>query len=219
MSTATPFCAALRLRTEASRAAAGGADFMDQLMSGDGTRSDYIAMLAQHFFIYEALESSAERMRRDPVAALFISDALTRLPAIEADLAFLLGEDWREQISPLPTTRAYVARIREVGAVWAGGFVAHHYIRYLGDLSGSQIIRGLMQRRFGFDTNGVGFYLFAQIAQPKQFKDTYRAQLDQAPWDEAEKSRVIDEVIRAYAYNTALFEDLANASAAAGRVA
>ena len=70
-----------------------------------------------------------------------------------------------------------------------------------------------MQRRFGFDTNGIGFYLFAEIADPKAFKDVYREQLDAAPWDAAEQERVIDEVLLAYRFNTDLFEDLAAAKA------
>ncbi|MBG9885183.1 heme oxygenase, partial [Bacillus toyonensis] len=129
-------------------------------------------------------------------------------PALEADLEFLVGEDWRERIAPLTTTRRYVDRIRQVGATWAGGFVAHHYTRYLGDLSGGLFIGRVMQRRFGFETNGVGFYLFDDIADPKAFKDVYREQLDAAPWDEAERERVIDEVLLAYRFNTELFEEL-----------
>jgi heme oxygenase (biliverdin-producing, ferredoxin) len=109
-----------------------------------------------------------------------------------------------------------VDRIYEfVAQLWAGGFVAHHYTRYLGDLSGGQAIRRLMQRHFGFETNGVGFYLFEQIADPKTFKDTYREQLDTAGWDESERERVIDEVLAAYRLNTELFDDLAQAKAAA----
>jgi heme oxygenase len=152
-------------------------------------------------------------MKNDPVAAPFISSKLTRLPAIEEDLRFLIGDDWLERIEPLATTRAYVARINEVGATWAGGFVAHHYTRYLGDLSGGQIIRTLMQRQFGFDTNGVGFYLFGDIAKPREFKDVYRAQLDAVPWDDVERDRVIDEVMLAYRFNTELFVDLADQKA------
>jgi heme oxygenase (biliverdin-producing, ferredoxin) len=158
-------------------------------------------------------------MRLDPVASRFISDKLTRLPALEADLEFLIGPDWRASIAPLPTTQAYVSRIRRVAATWPGGFVAHHYTRYLGDLSGGQFIGRLMQRRFGFDTNGIGFYLFGDIADPKAFKDVYREQLDAAPWDDEEKERVIDEVLVAYRFNTELFEDLARAKAAAASVA
>jgi heme oxygenase len=72
-----------------------------------------------------------------------------------------------------------------------------------------------MQRQFGFETNGVGFYLFDQIASPKEFKETYRDQLDAVDWDAVERERVIDEVLAAYRFNTELFLDLSAAKAAA----
>ena len=218
MSDLVPFSTALRERSSAAHAHSESAGFMDDLMRGEGTRDDYIALVVQHWFIYAALEGAAARMRRDPVASAFISEKLTRLPALEADLEFLVGADWRERVAPLPTTRRYVERIERIGATWAGGFVAHHYTRYLGDLSGGQYIGRLMSRRFGFDTNGIGFYLFADIADPKAFKDVYREQLDAAPWDAAERERLIEEVLVAYQLNTDVFRDLA-AAKAASRVA
>jgi len=187
---------------------------MSDLMSGKGTRTDYIALVAQHYFIYAAMEAAATAMKNDPVAAPFISPQLTRLPAIVADLEFLIGDNWHEVISPLPTTERYVERLSTVAAVWPGGFIAHHYTRYLGDLSGGQAIRSLMQRQFGFETNGVGFYFFNEIASPKKFKETYRGQLDAVEWDPAERERVIDEVLIAYRLNTDLFVDLARAKGA-----
>ncbi|MGP3533686.1 heme oxygenase (biliverdin-producing) [Microbacterium sp. RD1] len=209
------FSAALRERSSAAHTSSEHSGFMTDLMKGEGTRDDYVALVAQHWFIYDALEEAAERMSHDAIAAVFISDKLTRLPALEADLEFLVGPDWRERIEALPTTQRYVDRIRAVGRTWAGGFVAHHYTRYLGDLSGGQFIGRLMQRRFGFETNGVGFYLFDDIADPSSFKAVYREQLDAAPWDEAERERVIDEVLVAYRFNTELFEDLGRAKASA----
>lgn len=214
--TVIPFSQALRERTRSGHSASEGASFMDDLMTGAGSRDDYIALVAQHYFIYEALESAAAKLADNAEAAAFISPQLTRLPALEADLAFLIGDDWRSTIAPLPTTARYVARINEVAAEgWAGGFIAHHYTRYLGDLSGGQIIRTLMQRQFGFETNGVGFYLFDEIAKPKEFKETYRDQLDAVAWNDEERERVIDEVMLAYSFNTDLFSDLARAKAAA----
>jgi heme oxygenase len=215
MSEILSFSAALRERSSGSHSQSEGAGFMSDLLKGEGSRDDYISLVAQHYFIYEALESAGERMRADAVASVFLSDKLTRLPALEADLEFLLGADWREQIAPLPTTRRYVERIREVGATWAGGFIAHHYTRYLGDLSGGVFIGRVMARRFGFETNGIGFYLFDDIADPAAFKVVYREQLDAAPWDEAERERVTREVLLAYRFNTELFDDLDRARAAA----
>jgi heme oxygenase len=213
--TVLPFSQALRERTWASHGDSEGAGFMTDLMQGKGSKDDYIALVAQHYFIYEALEAAEAGFAGDPVASAFITPRLTRLPAIEADLEFLIGADWREQIVPLPTTRRYVERINTVAATWNGGFVAHHYTRYLGDLSGGQHIRRLMQRHFGFDTNGVGFYFFDEIASPKDFKDTYREQLDAVAWSAEERERVIDEVLIAYRFNTELFEDLSAAKAVA----
>ena len=211
MSEPVPFSAAVRARSVGAHSSTEGADFMSDLMRGEGSREDYVALVAQHWFIYEALETAAARMSGDPVASRFLSDKLTRLPALEADLEFLIGTDWRERIAPLPTTARYVARIAEVGATWPGGFVAHHYTRYLGDLSGGQFIARVMSRRFGFETNGIGFYVFDDIADPAAFKDVYREQLDAVPWDAAERERVIDEVLLAYRFNTELFADLAAA--------
>jgi heme oxygenase len=215
VATVIPFSQALRERTWSSHGASEGADFMSDLMSGKGTRDDYIALVAQHYFIYAAIEAAAVAMASDPVAAPFISPQLTRLPAIEADLDFLIGANWLQLIEPLPTTERYVDRITAVAADWPGGFIAHHYTRYLGDLSGGQVIRSLMQRQFGFETNGVGFYLFGEIASPKKFKETYRDQLDAVEWDSVERERVIDEVLIAYRFNTDLFLDLSRAKTAA----
>lgn len=195
--TVTPFSQALRERTWTSHGDSEGATFMSDLMQGKGTKDDYIALVAQHYFIYEALESAEQNFVTDPVTTAFITPRLTRLPAIEADLTYLLGDNWRDQINPLPTTIAYVERIRTEAAQWNGAFIAHHYTRYLGDLSGGQHIRRLMQRQFGFDTNGVGFYFFDEIASPKDFKDTYRDALDAVDWTPEERERVITEVLRA----------------------
>ena len=215
MTDITPFSTALRERSRAAHSGSEHAGFMADLMRGKGTREDYVDLVAQHWFIYETLEAAADAMRDDPIAAPFITEKLTRLPALEADLAYLIGDDWRSRITPLPTTERYVARIEEVASTWPGGFVAHHYTRYLGDLSGGQFIGKIMARQFELGSNDIGFYVFDEIADPAAFKDVYREQLDAAPWDAVEAERVIDEVLLAYQFNTDLFVDLAAAKAEA----
>lgn len=209
MSDPVPFSTALRERASSAHSTSEHAGFMADLITGDGTRDDYVSLVVQHWFIYDALEAAAERMRRDPVASVFISDKLTRLPALEADLEFLVGPDWRDRIEALPTTRRYVDRIRQVGATWPGGFVAHHYTRYLGDMSGGQHIAKLMRRHFGLEGHhGTEFYNFEAVGDLDAFKNGYRAALDSAPWDDDEKERIIQEVLYAYEVNGAVLRDL-----------
>ncbi|MBE3078633.1 biliverdin-producing heme oxygenase [Clavibacter michiganensis] len=210
-----PLTEALRDRARPRAEAQDADEFMTALVTGRGCRDDYVALVAQHYFVYRAIEQATERMAADPVAARFISPRLTRLPAIEADLDYLVGHDWREVIQPLASTAAYVERIEQVASVWVGGFIAHHYTRYLGDLSGGRLLRSLLQRQFGFDTNGVGLYLFAEIAEPRRFCSTYREALDQAPWDDDERARVVAEVENAYRLTTDVFAELARGRATA----
>jgi heme oxygenase len=216
MPAAIPFSQTLRERTAVRSTAPSASErFMADLLSGRSSRDAYVALVAQNYFVYGALERAAEERASDPVAATFMSPALTRLPAIREDLRFLIGEDWEDTIAPLATTRRYVDRIDTRAATSTGAFVAHHYTRYLGDLSGCAIIRTIMQRQFGFETNGVGFYLFAGIAKPKEFKSTYRAQLDAVGWSDDERERVIEEVGVAYRLTEDLFEDLSATRTAA----
>ena len=72
-----------------------------------------------------------------------------------------------------------------------------------------------MARRFNLENGGVTFYTFDDIADPTVFKNEYRAQLDAVTWSEEERERVIEEVVTAYGFNTALFVDLADAKATA----
>jgi len=210
-----PFSQRVRERSAGSHRSSEGASFMSDLLGGAATRDDYIALVSQHWAIYEALEGAEPAMRHEPLVAPFLSPALTRLPALEADLAFLIGDDWRDRLTLVPATLDYAARIREVAAEWPAGYIAHHYTRYLGDLSGGLHIGRIVARQFGFDTNGIGFYLFDQIADPAAFKDAYRTQLDATEWTDAEQERLVDEVLRAYDYNTRIFEQLGERSVAA----
>lgn len=202
------FAAHLKEATQADHTAAENAPFATELMAGRLPIAAYVDLLLQSHSIYEALETAVAAHRDHPELQPFLHPSLDRLPFLEADLAFLAGPGWREQLAPLPATARYVARLREVGAGWPAGLVAHHYLRYLGDLSGGQIIRRIMGRTYGLVDDGVRFYVFTEIPKPKPFKDAYRAALDAAPWDDEEKDRVTAEVALAFRMNREVFADL-----------
>lgn len=208
------FSETLKERTWSAHGDSEHSGFMEDLMRGNGTREDYIELVAQHYFIYEAIEERMDELKDNPEIAKFNFPELIRIPSLVADLEHLLGEDWRNLITPLPATVRYVERIKSLDD-WAGGLIAHQYCRYLGDLSGGQIIKVRMQRFFGFEKAGVEFYMFEGIENPREFKVTYRDNLDNIGWDLEEQNRVVDEVLVAYQLNTDLFQEMSAAKLAA----
>ncbi|MFJ1805409.1 MULTISPECIES: heme oxygenase (biliverdin-producing) [unclassified Streptomyces] len=184
--------------------------FMSDLLGGRLGVEAYARYTEQLWFVYEALEAGAERLASDPAAGPFIRPELFRLPALERDLTHLRGPGWRSGVSALPATEAYAARVRECAERWPAGYIAHHYTRYLGDLSGGQIIRDRAERTWGFARKGDGvrFYVFEEIGNPAAFKRGYRELLDGVRADDLEKQRIVSECKRAFALNTAVFRAL-----------
>ncbi|MFF2751686.1 heme oxygenase (biliverdin-producing) [Kitasatospora sp. NPDC058048] len=207
-----PFSTVLRTASSEEHEAAEQSTFMSRLLGGRLGIEAYADLTGQLWFVYRALEERAEQLARHPLAGPFIDRALLRTPAVERDLAHLRGPDWRDGLAPLPATAAYVARVEELAATWPAGYLAHHYTRYLGDLSGGQIIRGVAEKTWGFERKGDGvrFYVFEEVDNPAAFKREYRAKLDAAgeAMDEVERRRVVEECKRAFVLNGAVFRDL-----------
>ncbi|MFI5826070.1 heme oxygenase (biliverdin-producing) [Streptomyces sp. NPDC051578] len=204
------FSTAIRVASHEQHTEAETSTFMRDLLGGRLGVAAYARYTEQLWFVYRALEDAAEALKEDPVAGPFIRPELMRVAQIERDLAHLRGPGWRETLSALPATRAYADRVARCAATWPGGYVAHHYTRYLGDLSGGQIIRDKAERTWGFERRGDGvrFYVFADIANPAAFKRGYRELLDAIAADDLEKQRIIDECKLAFDLNGAVFREL-----------
>ncbi|MFE7791124.1 heme oxygenase (biliverdin-producing) [Streptomyces sp. NPDC057460] len=206
----TPFSTLIRTASHEQHTEAEASTFMSDLLGGRLGVVAYTRYTEQLWFVYRALEEGAEALRTDPVAGPFIQPELMRTAELERDLAHLRGADWRRGLEPLPATAAYADRVTECARTWSAGYVAHHYTRYLGDLSGGQIIRDRAEKTWGFARKGDGvrFYVFEEIANPASFKRGYRELLDAVDADELEKKRIVDECRRAFALNTAVFREL-----------
>lgn len=208
------FSVLLREGTKQEHETSERSTFIDDVINQRASRADYIALVAQHYFLYEALEEAATALlaaHPDSILAELHPTELHRLDALRADLEFLLGADWRSQITPLPATAAYAARIREIAKDgWLAGYMAHHYTRYLGDLSGGQFVARRVATQHGFTDAGVEFYNFKSLGSPSAFKKTYRAGLDQlgAGLDAVQRELVLAEAQRAFEFNTAMFQEL-----------
>ena len=204
------FSAALRSRTLDDHQRAEQQPFIVDLMGGALGLDAYAALLAQLAVVYAALEDCERAAALEPTVAPFVSAGLHRREALAADLAALraLGHD-AAGVPILPATRRYAARITHIAATWPVGFVAHHYTRYLGDLSGGQVIRRMLERHYALDASALTFYDFEGLPSPVAFKVGYRDALDAAPWSDSDRERLIDEVALAYRLNGAVFAELA----------
>ncbi|WP_141012682.1 biliverdin-producing heme oxygenase [Nocardioides sambongensis] len=200
--------AAMRDGSRAEHEAAEHSPYMSELLEGRLTAAGYAALLLRLRPIYAALEETAREHAVDPLVAPLHDPALERLAAIDTDLRHWAPGVAAHEVAS-PAAAAYADRIRAAGA-WGGLLVAHHYTRYLGDLSGGQVIGRLLQRTYDLpEGRGVAFYEFDAIPKPKPYKDSYRAALDSLPLDAADVQRVVEEVKVAFRMNQALFGELA----------
>lgn len=202
---AGPLSAAMRDGSRQQHEDAEGSAFMTALLEGRVDEAGYAGYLARLRLVYAAMESAGRAQLDDAAVAAVVDPALERLEAIEDDLDLWTGGAGLEVESPAAT--AYVERLRAASGL---RFVAHHYTRYLGDLSGGQAIGRLLGREFGLERGGRGlrFYDFPAIPKPKPYKDAYRARLDALPLTSHDKATVVEEVQVAFGLNQALFAEL-----------
>ncbi len=198
----------LREGTKKSHTMAENTGFVMCFLKGVVEKNSYRKLVANLYFVYSAMEEEMERHREHPVLSLVYFPELNRKASLEKDLHYYYGAGWRDQISPSSACQAYVARIREVSATQPELLVAQCYTRYLGDLSGGQILKTIAQKAMNLTDGGTAFYEFQDIADEKAFKVKYRAAMDSLPIDQAMADRIVDEANDAFRMNMAMFKEL-----------
>lgn len=193
---------AMREDSRSEHEAAEQSSFMSELLNGRVNEQGYVDYLLRLRAVYSTLEDTVRSRRNDPVVAGFYDPMLERSTTIDADLDHWAPGSAREVDSP--AARAYCTRISE--SAWGGALVAHHYTRYLGDLSGGQAIGRVLDRAFSLEGAGLSFYEFPM--RPKPYKDGYRTRLDSLDLGQDDIDRIVDEVKVAFALNQALFDEL-----------
>lgn len=194
---------AMKEGSAAEHDAAEQSTFVAELLAGQINEVGYAEYLLRLRVIYQALESAVRAHCDDPLVAAIYDPALERVAAIDADLQHWAPGTGHDVDSPA----AQRYRDRVVEASWGGAVLAHHYTRYLGDLSGGQAMGRILGREFGLEDRGLAFYEFPVRIKP--YKDRYRDRLDGLALDPADVDRVVDEVRIAFGLNQAVFDELA----------
>jgi heme oxygenase len=185
------------LHTEAERSG-----IIRDLLRGEASRAGYIMLQRNLLPAYRALEAGLERHRNTPALAALAGYRLDRATALQADLHALCDGDF-SAVPMLPAGDAYARRIEDAVGGDGALLIAHAYTRYLGDLSGGQILKRLLANKPGLAPDELSFYDFPD-RDLAQLKTAYRAALDQAGTQVDDPQAVIDEGSVAFRLNTDL---------------
>ena len=199
----------LREGTKKSHTMAENVGFVKCFLKGVVEKKSYRKLVTSLYFVYSAMEEEMERLKDHPVVSKIYFPELNRKESLEQDLQFYYGANWRQEAKNTKAGKAYVARIREIAETKPELLVAHCYTRYLGDLSGGQILKKISQRAMNLsDGEGIAFYEFEDIPDEKAFKDKYRQAMNELPIDQATAEEIVDEANDAFGHNMELFKEL-----------
>ncbi|GBF80378.1 heme oxygenase (biliverdin-producing) [Aphanothece sacrum] len=199
----------LREGTKKSHTMAENVGFVKCFLKGVVEKNSYRTLVANLYFVYSAMEEEMEKLRDHKIVSKIYFPQLHRKQSLEKDLYFYYGTNWRNEVAPSNAAQAYVARIREIAATQPELLAAHSYTRYLGDLSGGQILKNIAQRAMNLGENGgTAFYEFETIPDEKAFKNEYRQALNDLPIDQATADVIVEEANAAFGMNMKMFMEL-----------
>ena len=194
----------LKTGTKKSHSAAENTKFVASFLRGVVDPEEYRKLIANFYFVYRAME---EEISKNPIVAVIDDPVLYRTNSLERDLRYYYGPNWRSIVSPTPACQEYVNRIRDVDKLL---LIGHHYTRYIGDLSGGQILKGIAEKAMTDLPEGEGlhFYDFDKIEDAKEYKNEYRASLDALELDQSQIDAIIAEANYAFKLNMNMFDEI-----------
>ena len=169
------------------------------------------------YFVYSAIEEEMQRLEDDGFLSAINFPELNRVEAIKKDLRYYYGPNWSTVIKPSEACIRYVERIHEVAdSNEPYLLVGHHYTRYLGDLSGGQILRNIAEKALDLPKGeGLHFYDFPMIENKKEFKLKYKEGLDKVTTDPSKINDIIVEANYAFRLNMYMFDEIGGEKMAA----
>jgi heme oxygenase len=181
--------------------------FIQDMFRGQLPKEAYIANLEAMFHLYSTLEAELEKHKEDRNISKIYYPELFRKKSLKEDLYFFGGDEYTIG-SPSKNTKRYTNWLEEISKSNPKNLISHAYVRYLGDLSGGQILGKIIRKTFNLqEGNGDLFYIFA-IDEIDQFKNLYRSQLDSLDVTDQEKQELLHEVKVAFKMNGEIFSEL-----------
>lgn len=171
------FSSRVRQHTASLHREAERTGFVRAMLTGRISFVAYRVWLRNLHVVYGALEQALNSPEVDAHAVCFREALLFRSAALAADLDALEPTDWRS-LPPLTEADAYAGRI--IAARSSARLAGHAYTRYLGDLSGGQLLASLVAKHLGLPGTALRYYAFPGISDVPAFRTHLRERLDAA---------------------------------------
>ena len=202
------FSKQLKEGTKKSHSAAENTKFVAGFLRGVLDPEQYRQLLTNFYYVYDTMEQRI-RESTDNLVSMVSYPELERVNALERDLRYYYGPMWRDKQIPSEACNTYCYRINEIAEKDPYLLIAHHYTRYIGDLSGGQILKGIASKALDNPVGeGLHFYDFPEIEDAKAWKDGYRLCLDNMDLDEQQKNAIITEANYAFKLNMYIFDEI-----------
>lgn len=206
-----PLSKALKSGTKTVHRAAENVRFVRDFLSGAVPKENYICLLQDLYTVYAALEKGLEclpsHLQHSDFAAIF------RAPTLKADLAYYTGKLNPLDFEPSVSAVQYAEHLEKLAKDRPIMLLAHAYTRYLGDLSGGQILARAASKAYGLPADGQGqaFYVFENVGSgaqdAKNYKKGYRTALDSLQLTAVQADELVSEAESAFIMNMLLFEE------------
>lgn len=193
---------AFRERTRDLHTRAERAGIIADVLHGRASRAGYALFLRNLLPVYQTIEREMARHAGSLLLGQLVRPELSRAAAIAADLHELGLNSSAAMLSP--ATLNYVDAITAAGQGDGSRLIAHAYVRYLGDLSGGQILGRLLMRTLDLPQAALSFYEFPAIPDIAAFKADYRAAIDRAGDESDDFDAIVEEGALAFELNIAL---------------
>jgi heme oxygenase len=191
---------ALRDSTRALHIRAERTGVVADILNSRATRQAYALFLRNLLPAYQALEAGLDKHRMTPGVGAVALPELYRGPCIEADLVALYGADWALALPLMSAAERYADCVADTARGAGDGLAGHAYVRYLGDLSGGQILKRLLAKSLGLSEPALGFYTFPQVADIAAYKQSYIQTLDRLG-SSVDREAVVAAAISAFEIN------------------
>ncbi|KAI8990028.1 heme oxygenase-domain-containing protein [Pilobolus umbonatus] len=213
---------AMREGTKVIHRAAETSVFTRRFMKGDITADEYGLYINSLYFVYKYMEELLEQYKEHPVVKLiYFPHELNRQESLKQDMAYFYGEEAVPRLvdpATMPSSvKKYVETMKEACLKNPALLIAHSYTRYLGDLSGGQMLAKRLKKSVlkleegdsSWDTTiGLNFYMFNTLGNHTDFKNFYRERLNAAKVDKKTRDLIVAESVVSFELNIGLFDQI-----------